>query len=170
MQQRCLHYVILPCAGNAQLGTRHQGPGTPTQRLELVMMAYISSKINYNCAINGCFSLAGCWRRASWRGKLPKGHLMLRAMAQDQRQELLKQVNGVLWRLDLKPAHRSMCLSVPFSQIEERKRLHAKLMEKVRERSATRTTTAEVGSHFSTACVAKTCAKQSNLMAYHCMR
>ena len=53
--------------------------------------------------------------------------------------------------------HAGLASLVRISQIEERKRLHAKLMEKVKERSATRTITAEVGSHWTTADAARQC-------------
>jgi hypothetical protein len=90
---------------------------------------------------------------------MPQGHL-LRAMAQDQRQELLKQVSGPKRITGLSvtmPAITTYAYTLHGSQIEERKRLHARLMEKVRERSATRTTTAEVGSSFPIAGVAYQC-------------
>ena len=85
----------------------------------------------------------GKWRGLQERGTGPHSQHTLKAMAQDSRQELLKQVimdqtRPVVAQCLRTPTHQSCRV-----QIEERKRLHAKLMEKVRDRSL-RTRTAEV--------------------------
>lgn len=86
--------------------------------------------------------MTGSWRRHVFRERPARGHLQVHAAAQGSREELLKQVicPGT-WYANVeslcgacagdKNHADGFCL---YSQIEERKRLHAKLMEKVRER------------------------------------